>query len=202
MSYYDGDHPYLVEERKRYEEEQRRLEQEREERRAYERRCYEENERQLAEARERYNNQRSKRNNNDYYDDSDSWSFNTNSYYDNGGGRYYSVKTSSEEDFVILKYIGFILGYLVLSGVWLLVCEFMSNSITNSAGVCLILAVVLFVEFFLWNNKKIGHLIIRILAFYLVLNKPFFAISGFMKWFLVFPLVCSITFFLLGKDFK
>ena len=194
MSYYDGDHPYLVEERERYEEEQRRLEQEREERRAYERRCYEENERQLAEERERYNSRS--------YDDSDDWGSDASNYHSNDGRHYYSTKASAEENSIIWKYSIFVFDCLTLSFAWLFVCEIMSNFITNFVGVCLALTAVLILEFFSWNNKKTSHLIVRILIFCLIFNKPFFAISGFMKWFLVFPLVCSITFFLLGKDFK
>lgn len=191
MSYYDGDHPYLVEERERYEEEQRRLEQEREERRAYEQRCYEENERQWATFGEGNNG-----NSDDDY--SNYWTSNRSC-----GKYYYSDGTTLSQHSTFGDYVFFGVINVGLTFIWLFcACQFVYNDLTNGMAIILALIITLIVEDINIEQKNIIYLIIKILIFIIICNFAFFEMYGFMKWFLVFPLVCSITIYLLGKDFK
>ena len=193
MSYYDGDHPYLAEERRYQEEQERRREQEREERRAYERRCYEENQRQLASERERWNNVSKG------YDDEGSVGWgrkNSNSY----SGNYCSSGSMSNHKTTFGDYVFYAVWNLILALIWIYAfCNYVYDNHSNPVLICLLLGVVSLFELISIKNKKTVHLFVKVAMFLIVCSGPFSQMHGFMKWFTIFPFACFIAFYLLNR---
>lgn len=199
MSYYDGDHPYLAEQRRLDEEEEQRKREQNEAWEQNQKRMREEWDRQLAEEKVSRNNNR--RNNNysddswsysNYNDDDDSAGYSSNSYSGDSS-------TSSSSTTGVFGYIAIFVVRVIAVFIWLFFCEVVLDLSSNYVAFWIVLIPALIIEYIFGKSSNYIHMAIEILGYLFIFSQYVQEKQGFIQLYSMLPLASYFAGFFINK---
>lgn len=196
MSYYDGDHPYLAEQRRLDEEEEQRKREQNEAWEQNQRRMSEEWDRQLAKDRASRSNNR----NNDYSEDNSCHCTNydgDSSGYSSTHNSGYSVSSSNGTG--IFGYIAIFIARVIAVFIWLFFCEVVLDLPSNYVAFWIVLIPALIIEYKFGNSSNYIHMMIEILGYLFIFSQYVQYKQGFIQLYSMLPLASYFAGFFINK---